>query len=67
MTSVTVRGLHYQGSVLRLSYTSSAATLRCETGPGVEVTDKLGTAHAIKAGQEVTVPNGRMQVRATKK
>jgi len=67
MTSVTVRGLHYQGSVLRLSYSSSATTLRCEKGPGVEVTDKLGTAHVIQAGQEVTVPTGRAQVRATKK
>jgi len=67
MTSITVRGLHYQGSVLRLSYSSSTTTLRCEKGPGVEVTDKLGTAHVIQAGQEVTVPKGRAQVRATKK
>jgi len=67
MTSVSVRGLHYQGSVLRLSYNSSTATLRCETGPGVKVVDKSGMAHAIQAGQEVTIPKGKAQVRATKK
>jgi len=66
MISVVVRGLHYQGSVLRLSYSSSATTLRCETGPGVEVRERAGI-HAIQAGEEVTVPIGKVQIWATKK
>merc|ERR1711907_501498 len=47
MDSVTVRGIHYLGSVLTVSYNSTMVTITITSGAGLSVTDHGGKATAL--------------------
>mmetsp|Transcript_48266 Transcript_48266/g.76907 ORF Transcript_48266/g.76907 Transcript_48266/m.76907 type:complete len:162 (-) Transcript_48266:65-550(-) len=65
MTSITLRGLHYQGSVFDFSWDQRRMCLSISAGTDLTLTDEQGQETRVVAGKSVTLPCGAVRVKAS--
>jgi len=66
MTRIVIRGVHYRGALLQLSFDQDEMELLAVEAPGVvHLTDSSGSTKSIAQGHSVKVPRGRAKVRVS--